>query len=533
MIIINIFIAIIIAIGFWRNTSKEHKRMVAKASLTKTVILFLLSVAMTVFYYKSYQVARIKNLILVKGIKGSYNDGLLIIKNRSGKILKTEKTIHSNDTIKILTVLNKYTHNDLDLSDPLSVMWDSVNYSGIYYEILLDNYKKTRWYPKISKKVFLNNHKDTTHIYSLFYLTNTIPNFIPFVRNASYSKSIGNMDLENYDPNSDFYSFHFKNTNDIVNKNIDKGFVAYLFLNDTRNFHDYMGRISSSSINTLNFFSAADLSQCEYEVNIESEIPIDTFCLYFDLPIEVSSLDVIRHHINSRGFKLGVINNKKRFEKTTFVKRFHIKFPTLANLQLIRSLILITLLTALFALFFKNLYYYVRKKYEKCKRKQKTPFAYSRKMVLLWIPVGKIIIWTFIVAFAFLLFLTILNFHFRINVESVPLLIYIIVNCLLLYIIFLYCSFSFLYRKGIYFKDLKTKIINKYKEIKTIIINKYKEIKNKKEDIEPSLELEDKPEETSKIEDSTSNEISIQKDGQKSSRQSSRPQKRKPRKRRK
>ena len=45
----------------------------------------------------------------------------------------------------------------------------------------------------------------------------------------------------------------------------------------------------------------------------------------------------------------------------------HVELPTLANLQLIRSLILTTLITALVSLFFCNAYYLARRKILKCK----------------------------------------------------------------------------------------------------------------------------------------------------------------------
>ena len=528
MIIINIFIAIIIAIGFWRNTSKEHKRMIAKASLTKTVILFLLSAAMTFFYYKSYQVATFKNWVVVKGIKGSYS-------NKNDTIITNGDTIinNKNDRIRLLTILSKFTHNDLYLSEPTSQVWDSVNYSGIRtYVQLYNNKGNTKWYPNITVDDIPYNYKEINHIYKVFYYTNTIPNFMPFAYYEDYSLVRNNVELnkgEYFDLEN--YGFKISKNIDEIGKDYDKVFAAQISSKKNNSNNDYTFfryRTFSNYVNTLNFFSAADLSQCQYQIKISSDINVDVLGMYFDLPIEVPSLDVIKHNVSSKGIFINLknINNEG---KNMFLD-LHVKFPTLANLQLIRSLILTTLLTALLALFFKNLYYYSRKIYERHSRKiykkrkeeNKDPFAYSRKMALLWIPVGKIILWTFIFAFAFLLILSILNSPFRINVESVPFLIFKIGISLLLYMILLCGTFYFLYSKGIYLRDLKKRIINKYKEIK-----------NKKEDIEPSLELEDKPEETSKIEDSTSNEISIQKDGQKSSRQSSRPQKRKPRKRRK
>ena len=318
------------------------------------------------------------------------------------------------------------------------------------------------------------------------------------------------------------YGFRLSKTLDDIGNNYDKCFVSDISTKKN-NIHNediyFKVRTKSNYVNTLNFFSAADLSQCEYEVKLESDIPIENLSMFFDLPVEISSLNPSEHNVVSKGF---FMNIEEDIAGETRYLIYHVKFPTLANLQLIRSLILTTLLTVLFSLFFKNLYYYCRKIFERRKREKKTLFTYSRKMVLLWVPVGKFIVWSFILVCAFLLLLSILNLHFRIDATFVTSFKLIIAACIVLYVVLVCCVFSFLYRKGIYLRDLKEKIINKDEKIN-----------NKKEDIEPSLELEDKPEETSKIEDSTSNEVTIQKDAQKSSRQSSRSQKRKPRKRRK
>ena len=72
MQILNIFVAIIIAFGFWRKNNKEYDMKTAHASFSKTFILFILSVALTFFYYKTYQVATFKNYLYVEGIKGSF-----------------------------------------------------------------------------------------------------------------------------------------------------------------------------------------------------------------------------------------------------------------------------------------------------------------------------------------------------------------------------------------------------------------------------------------------------------------------------
>ena len=94
--------------------SKQDPEMGAKANFTKTFILFLLSLAITVFYYKSYQVATLKNWVVVKGIKGSYS-------NKNDTMITNGDTIiyNKNDRIWLLSILSKFTHNVLYYKESL------------------------------------------------------------------------------------------------------------------------------------------------------------------------------------------------------------------------------------------------------------------------------------------------------------------------------------------------------------------------------------------------------------------------------
>ena len=530
MIIINIFIAIIIAIGFWRNTSKEHKRKIAKASLTKTVILFLLSVAMTFFYYKSYQVATFQNIIFLVPIKGSYyivNDTTY---DNNGRDTIVEKKICPRDSIRCISLYNIFNHTSIQS------FYDS-KYSGIATEFQLDNNNgNTSIYPDVSED---KKFEDVKHSYCVSLEVIGIPNLFPFSFFEEYynKKEIKNTKgfyIERTSPN-----YHFIRKGDDIYQHFWSEIIT-TEIGVKEKYTFVTAESYSKYINTLNFFSAADLSQCEYVLMVSSDMPIGTINVNFDLPIIISGLDNIKNYKDNNGF---TINYEEQIKKDGILGKYmhyHITFPTLANLQLIRSLILTTLLTALLALFFKNLYYYGRKLYERRKREQKKPFTYSRKMVLLWVPVGKIIVWTFILAFAFLLILSILNYNFRINEESVPLLIFIISISLLLYMILLCGTFYFLYRKGIYIKDLKENLLCKFKKREKV---KDDDKPSSKIDEQPAgtIKIEDKPveatkieslaEKTTKVEDSKIIENTELKDGQKSSSKLSQPKKGKTRKR--
>jgi len=112
-------------------------------------------------------------------------------------------------------------------------------------------------------------------------------------------------------------------------------------------------------INSVNFLTAADLSQCIYEVCINSDMPLEVLKIDFDLPVEISAmypepdLKSMREIVFYDREKLDLIQHQKI--------KFHAKFPTLENQQLIRSLILTTILTAIVSLFCSNLYYCLRR----------------------------------------------------------------------------------------------------------------------------------------------------------------------------
>lgn len=521
--IINIIVAIIISIGFWRNTSKEFKRKIAKASFTKTVILLLLSVAMMAFYYKSYQVATFRNWVEVQGIKGSYT-------NKNDTVVYEGDTIinYSKDRIRQLTILSRFTNNDAYTVHPFWAVWDSIYYGGIRTYFMFFNDKgDTKIYPNLSENDLHQNLEEYSHKYRVLYYTNTIPNFMPLTYYDNYTFYTDGHELYN-GISYEFGNYALKTTENVI-KDIDGFYDRYFvtsfsFKNNNVDKESFGFKIPiiSKYVNTLNFFSAADLSQCEFEVKLTSDIPIDILCMYFDLPIEISSYDPKEYHVTLKGFHYNIkedIVGKERY----FI--FHVKFPTLANLQLIRSLILTTLLTALLALFFKNSYYYYRNLAERKKRKHGTHYSVSKKLILLWVPVGKIILWTFILLFSLLLILSILNVHFRINAESKP-FVYITLNVIfILYIIILNGIFYFLYRKGIHIRDLKEQLLCIFKKREK---RKDDDIPSSKKEEQPieTTKIDSQPEMTTKVEDSKNIENTKQKDGQKSLRQPSHPQKR-------
>lgn len=530
MYIINIFIASIVALGFWKRTSKEVDLKTAKATFSKTFIFFLLAMALTYFYYKTYQVATFKYLICVDPYKGSFDKKRVY--NEWSK--DTLDEIIPNDRISKLTIFNSFSNKKTDILDSQRDLYETKKVGGIRVEMKLDNTKDSNIL--LSTPGFIpSDFEELRCCYDISLMTNSVPSLFPF---SAYEESLntGFFTTEKDSMNFISYSKNISRENDVFGVDYDKLYCVRLSTKERKKSIEQSA--SSKRFNSLNFFSAADLSQSQFMFIIISDIPIEKLLVYFDIPIEVTSGNIIQDESDSRFFSVDFKNqNNSAVNPFAF---YHIKFPTLSNLQLIRSLILTTLLTILYSLFFNNLYYYGRKLYERRKREQKKSFTYSRKMVLLWVPVGKIIVWTFIVAFAFLLILSILDYNFRINEESVPLLIFIIGISLLLYMILLCGTFYFLYRKGIYIKDLKENLLCKFKKREK---GKDDDKPSSKKDEQPAgtIKIEDKPveatkiecqaEKTTKVEDSKIIENTELKDGQKSSRKPSQPKKGKTRKR--
>ena len=110
-------------------------------------------------------------------------------------------------------------------------------------------------------------------------------------------------------------------------------------------------------INKMNFLTAADVSQFTYVLGVISKMPVKNIHVITDIPIEMCPIDEWVKP-NTFGFDMedGVSNDLNKS-----LTAVHIKLPTLANLQLIRSLILTTLITALVSLFAVNLYYCLRR----------------------------------------------------------------------------------------------------------------------------------------------------------------------------
>ena len=80
--------------------------------------------------------------------------------------------------------------------------------------------------------------------------------------------------------------------------------------------------------------------------------------------------------VGSHGFDVTGEMLKSMSQNRTMI--FHVKLPTMANIQLIRSLFLTTLLTALISLFLRNLYFLIRKWAIGYKKRNRLPYSKAK-----------------------------------------------------------------------------------------------------------------------------------------------------------
>lgn len=398
MQIINIFVAIIVALGFWNKSNKERDLATEKATLTKTVILLVLTAAITFFYYKTYQVATFNNEIIVKGVKGSYST---YTQNYEGGSIDN---IMSRDKIASFVLINRFSNRRFDFSDPFYDLYKYREKSGFKVDLKLDgSCNSTRKYPSLFSTTDTTLIEHYSFCYDIYFLNNKIPSLFPLFIYDNWTYSGEGQIL--VDTSVIYDNKRFGNN---TKWHLDDFEIRYLSRLAT---YERQKSISQSTfnehINSLNFFSAADLSQCIYQFNISSDIPIDSFLVCFDIPIEVTSYYDKMERFDSRCFSVDVQENNDGTVKQFL--NYHIKLPTLANLQLIRSLILTTLLTALYSLFFSSLYYYCRKKYIEYLQKKPVSYKKRKKILLVWMPTGKIVVWSIILLSAITLILSILN----------------------------------------------------------------------------------------------------------------------------
>lgn len=360
---ISIFILAAIPFLFWGVLTKEQEEKIKNASWVKCLIYLTLTVVVGVFYIKTYQVTTIKNVIQVDG-------------HRCARDIQTGAIV---DSIIDLTIVNQYANSEPN---------KNVNFSNLSYANFFINNKKGGLYLKhklqhgpscrIQEE---NSHKNNklsgvAHNYTLTYFASKIPNLSVLQEKFEsentyyYDKDKFRIDYSEFDLSDTTY-LHNSNLSEYIGTSGLGGFgdIAMLNVDSTKEYKNTWGHfIRNDNINTFNFFTAADISQCSYIVDVNSICPIKMFGILFNMPVDISPIPYTIDKKSTYGFTISDPETLREIQHSVIA--MHVKFPTLANLQLIRSLILTTLLSALLSLFLSNMYFlicrvlrYVKDKY--------------------------------------------------------------------------------------------------------------------------------------------------------------------------
>jgi hypothetical protein len=448
---INIFISAMIAIFFLGKFSKEVNEKTNQASWFRTLVYLFLTIIFSILYYRTFQVATIINTVEISSLRG-VEDSLL----------------HSKDTIESISINNNfktlgsyknpyfdYLKSRTSLSDDGGVsiaLKDSVSSTDFVKDRkgFTDEIKK-----EIEALIGKTINSNTGSIYNFSFFSSSIPSLIPVYPIIRYDKP----KVEN----KSLYS-KIEKVGNVVNS-VDgkvmisksdpaKGyFIDALSYQQTivahyPDFHLHSLGMPHPLANTIDIFTAADLSQYTYCIELNSDMYINHLSVSYNVPIEISNqpegliLSANGFDINDDNLLNNIIKNQPMM--------FLVKLPTMANLQQIRSLVLTAIVTALFSLFCTNLFYRIRKHATKYKAKHHLSFSERRNISRKRVKDFKIFLYTitfiFLIVFLIVVFFAAFGYTFLINYENLGWKIALNVICI---IVILIVVIYFLYKYAI------------------------------------------------------------------------------------
>ena len=360
------FLAILMTVGFFAKQSVDQKIRTRNASRLRTFIYGVLSFFLIVFYIKTNEVPVIKHNIEIPGVKVAVNESGEIMDRASVSIVSR---FAGNE---LMELLKKNTDPD-DFHDKEKTQ----EYGGVTVGLSLYMDSLTRFYTIPRNKHFLDNPniKPSMHRYNIQVVSSRVSSISPFIdkykMSESYVENLGpssanyyNMasslsEIEKYGGFEDARIYDYFDKNSLV-------FLQYMWTRDFANTrYDYEVPIKSKSMNTMNVFSAADLSQCTYIVSIMSDCPLKKIYFNFDVPVELLPSKYKPDQADAYDISFKDPKTLERIRNHIMV--LHFKMPTMQNIQLVRSLILTTLLSAMLSLFVLNFYYLCRKEMNRCR----------------------------------------------------------------------------------------------------------------------------------------------------------------------
>ncbi len=368
---LNQIIASLITLGLLNPVKMNSEEKIKNASWMKVAFYFVLTVITLIVFYKTYQVATIKTNMSVYGLRGAMQQ------TPAGETIV-------GDSVELL-FFNHFTkerrrHKDNSDKSGGSAYTLSFRHDAAFTVESFAPYTGRR------QETGVEGMPTQGHLYSVVHESSFIPMLFPFYRTISpMTQPVEKKSAADggtiYTQKESFPLQRHHADSSLTGKNWYRyrgtiGYVADGGKATAATEERASMEFSDKNINTMNFFTAADLSQCTYEIRLTSDCPIRRFNIEFDIPAELSPLDFTTDSLNAFGFAVTDQATLNKFTSAnahdaTQVMRFHAKFPSLANMQLIRSLILTTVLTALVSLLLSSLYCRMKKHYTNLSEAQK------------------------------------------------------------------------------------------------------------------------------------------------------------------
>lgn len=308
------------------------------------------------------------------------------------------------DTIPNIEIFNRFSSSlsyKNDIYDKIKEYSQDeilINHGGVMFSVYTHNppyiIKDNPNIPKEAIESFDSPVKNPDHVYIITILSTGINNIIPFFPKINFNSDWEQIDFDVFMKlrltnlkDDDYFvlrpSTDATRTLEESEQDVKLETEGYLFHEDVitkftidpeKPYSIFDARAASNFSNTLGILTAADISQYSHLISIETDCHVSRLHMSYDLPIEIAAQDS-NLYVGTNGFVVTgpLLEGMKR--QTVL---FHVKLPTMANLQLIRSLILTTLITALISLFFTNLYYLIRKWAIGYRKKHTLPYSKAK-----------------------------------------------------------------------------------------------------------------------------------------------------------
>lgn len=370
------FVAILITIGFWSKMSADQELKIRNASWLRTYVYGVLALFLLMFYIKTNEVPVIKQQIDISAVRCAVDSATKKIQDRACVTI-----LNRYENNKLMSSLNDYISSKTgikpDISDYILQRGEWKRYNvkyeqngGVIVKLGCANDSTTRYVDNPNRQSLIEGFNipfEYNHFYVTTMFLSRISSILPFEGHVS-PNSIECV----YDSLSSFFkifsgsildyskSFELPGTQDYFGHN---GIVigAYAGTRELKHngFNNFIFPVRADFLNTMNVLSAADLSQCTYVININSDCPLNELYMNFDIPVELLPSKFNPDQMDA--YDIAFFDSLKLATLNEDVMMLHFKFPTMQNVQLVRSLILTTLLTAMLSLFFTNFYFAFKK----------------------------------------------------------------------------------------------------------------------------------------------------------------------------